>query len=162
MILVRLIPSQPLNLLLVTKCSRSLDTVLWGEWKNWPAQELRVRSVNSLGFTAVMQKNKRVGPACFVATKRIWKDTDRCRRIRCFVFRHRTPQGKKSGGLGVNKRNRWFPADFEFIERPLIDEQTMPDGNLFCFCFRVMFFHDIVCLSDSPDSYLEVTKNLSC
>ena len=33
--------------------------------------ELRVRSVNSLGFTAGMQKNKRVGPACFFATKRI-------------------------------------------------------------------------------------------
>ena len=31
----------------------------------------------------------------------------------------RTPQGKKSGGLGVNKRNRGYPADFEFIERPL-------------------------------------------
>ena len=39
------------------------------------ANELRVRSVNSLGFTAGMQKNKRVGPACFYATKRIWKDT---------------------------------------------------------------------------------------
>ena len=35
------------------------------------ANELRVRSVNSLGFTAGMQKNKRVGPACFYATKRI-------------------------------------------------------------------------------------------
>ena len=33
--------------------------------------KLRVRSVNSLGFTAGMQKNKRVGPACFFATKRI-------------------------------------------------------------------------------------------
>ena len=36
---------------------------------------VRVRSVNSLGFTAGMQKNKRVEPACFFATKRIWKDT---------------------------------------------------------------------------------------
>ena len=26
---------------------------------------------------------------------------------------------KKSGGLGLNKRNRGYPADFEFIERPL-------------------------------------------
>ena len=26
-------------------------------------------------ITAGMQKNKRVGPACFYATKRIWKDT---------------------------------------------------------------------------------------
>ena len=29
------------------------------------------------------------------------------------------PKKKKSGGLGVNKRNRGYPADFEFIERPL-------------------------------------------
>ena len=31
------------------------------------------------------------------------------------------PEEKKSGGLGVNKRNRGYPADFEFIERPLTD-----------------------------------------
>ena len=30
------------------------------------------------------------------------------------------PKGeKKSGGLGVNKRSRGYPADFEFIERHL-------------------------------------------
>ena len=30
------------------------------------------------------------------------------------------PKGeKKSGGLGVNKRSRGYPADFEFIERPV-------------------------------------------
>ena len=29
-----------------------------------------------------------------------------------------TPR-KKPGGLGVNKRNRGYPAGFEFIERPL-------------------------------------------
>ena len=34
--------------------------------------------------------------------------------IRWFFFRQRTP-----GGLGVNKRNRGYPADFEFVERPL-------------------------------------------
>ena len=31
-----------------------------------------------------------------------------------------TPR-KKSGGLGVNKRNRGYPVDFEFIERPLLN-----------------------------------------
>ena len=36
-----------------------------------------------------------------------------------FVCEH--PKKKKSGGLGVNKRNRGYPADFEFIERPLTD-----------------------------------------
>ena len=28
-------------------------------------------------------------------------------------------ENKSGGGLGVNKRNRGYPADFEFIERPL-------------------------------------------
>ena len=36
-----------------------------------------------------------------------------------FVCEH--PKKKKSGWLGVNKRNRGYPADFEFIERPLTD-----------------------------------------
>ena len=36
-----------------------------------------------------------------------------------FFFRQRTPQEIKSGGFGVNKLNRGYPADFEFIERPL-------------------------------------------
>ena len=36
-----------------------------------------------------------------------------------FFYRQRTPQEKKAGGLGLNKRNRGYPADFEFIERPL-------------------------------------------
>ena len=31
--------------------------------------------MTSLGFTAVVHKNKRVGPACLFATKRFWKDT---------------------------------------------------------------------------------------
>ena len=31
--------------------------------------------MSSLGFTVGVQKNKRAGPACFFATKRIWKDT---------------------------------------------------------------------------------------
>ena len=39
------------------------------------ANILRVRSVNSLGFTAGVQTHKRVGPATFFATKRIRKDT---------------------------------------------------------------------------------------
>ena len=34
---------------------------------------VRVRSMNSLAFIGGMQKNKRVGPACFFATKRFWK-----------------------------------------------------------------------------------------
>ena len=45
-----------------------------GDCANWEisyglsrsTSKLRVRSVNSLGFTAGMQKNKRVGPACFL------------------------------------------------------------------------------------------------
>ena len=36
-----------------------------------------------------------------------------------FFFVSEHPKKKKSGGLGVNKRNRGYPADFEFIERPL-------------------------------------------
>ena len=35
------------------------------------------------------------------------------------------PKKKKSGGLGVNKRNRGYPADFEFIERPLNINKTI-------------------------------------
>ena len=35
-----------------------------------------------------------------------------------FFFCQRIPL-EKTGGLGVNKRNRGYPADFEFIERPL-------------------------------------------
>lgn len=34
-----------------------------------------VRSMNLLVYTAGMQKNKRVGPACFLATKRVSEDT---------------------------------------------------------------------------------------
>ena len=36
-----------------------------------------------------------------------------------FFSSAKTPRKNKSGGLGVNKRNRGYPAAFEFIERPL-------------------------------------------
>ena len=35
------------------------------------------------------------------------------------VFFPSANKSKKFGGLGVNKRNRGYPAYFEFIERPL-------------------------------------------
>ena len=34
-------------------------------------------------------------------------------------FRQRTTQEKKSGGLGVDERNRGYPGGFEFIEHTL-------------------------------------------
>ena len=91
-----------------------------------PKYKFRVRLVNPLGFTAGMQKNKRVGPACFIATKRIWKDTAdwKINRLASMqadpldFFLSANTKEKKPGGLGVNKRNRGYPADFEFIERP--------------------------------------------
>ena len=89
--------------------------------------------MNSLVFTAGVQKNKwRVGHACFFATERIWED--RYSRLKnqsasidargysdsFFVSEH--GKKNKSGWLGVNKRNRGYSADFEFIERPLIEK----------------------------------------
>ena len=68
--------------------------------------------------TAGMQKKKRVGPACFFATKRIFSRLASMQADPLGFSRQRTPQQKKSGGLGVNKRNRGYPAEFEFIERP--------------------------------------------
>ena len=40
-----------------------------------------------------------------------------------FFFVSERSNKKKSGGLGVNKRNRGYPADFEFIERTLSEMQ---------------------------------------
>ena len=84
--------------------------------------------MSSLGFTAGVQKNKRVGPACFFCDQ---ADLERYSRLKNqsasidasgspgFFPVSEHPKGKKPGGLGLNKRNRGYPADFEFIERPL-------------------------------------------
>ena len=83
--------------------------------------------MNSLDFTAGVQLNKRVVPACFFATKRIWKDAADW-KINWLASMLADPLGffssantpsKKNGGLGVNKRNRGYSADSEFIERPI-------------------------------------------
>ena len=59
-------------------------------------------------------------------TKRIWKGYSRLKNQSAsidasgsswFFFVSERSKKKKSGGLGVNKRNRGYPADFEFIFR---------------------------------------------
>ena len=89
-----------------------------------------MRSVNSLGFTAGMQKNKRVGPACFFATQADLKRYSRLKNQSAsidasgpagFFFVSEHPKEKNPPDFfQKNKRNRGYPADFEFIESPLI------------------------------------------
>ena len=80
---------------------------------------LRVRSVNSLGFIAGMLVLLR--PSRFEKIQPTEKSIGwhRCKRVRWIFFVSEHPKKKKAGGLGVNKRNRGYPADYEFIERPL-------------------------------------------
>ena len=79
---------------------------------------LRVRSINSLGFTAGVQINKRVGPACSTSDWKINRPASMQADPFGFFPSANTPRNKP-GGLGVNKRNRGYPADCEFIERTL-------------------------------------------
>ena len=83
--------------------------------------------MNSLGFTAGMQKTSGSDPLVFCDQA----DLKRYNRLKNqsasidasgsagFFFVSEHPKKKKFGGLGVNKRNRGYPAGFEFIERPL-------------------------------------------
>ena len=75
---------------------------------------LRVRSVNSLGFTA--------GIRLFFCDQADLRRYSRLKNQSASIdasgsagfFRQRTPQETSGGGLGVNKRNRGYPADFIF------------------------------------------------
>ena len=87
--------------------------------------------MNSLVFAGGVQNKKlRVGHACIFATERISKDTADWKINQLasmledpqFFFVSEHAKNKKSGGLGLNKWNRGYPANFEFIERPLIEK----------------------------------------
>ena len=84
--------------------------------------------MNSLGFTAGVHQTKRVDPLFFCDQA----DLRRNSRLKnqsasidaggsaWFFSVSEHVKKKKSVGLGVNKQNRGYPADFEFMERPLI------------------------------------------
>ena len=82
---------------------------------------LRVRSVNSLGFTAGMQFCDQADLKRYSRLKNQSASIDASGSGSAGVFFVSEQPRKKSGGLGVNKRNRGYPADFEFIERPLTE-----------------------------------------
>ena len=94
---------------------------------------LRVRSVNSLGFTAGMQFCDQADLKRYSRLKNQSASID-ANGSAGFFFVSEHPKKKKSGGLGVNKRNRGYPAGFEFIERPL---------TVFSLRSPVMFFRDL-------------------